>query len=111
MENKKKLYIPSFDDRIMSMGYVLAEGSKDEITHIFAIVIGPKNEIRTTGYNSFPRGLDDNVPERQEKPEKSYWFEHGERNSMDNATLTGTSLAGCKMYKCDILYTVCPRGF
>lgn len=109
----KKEYIPeipSFDDRIMSMGYIMAEGSKDKRTHIFAIVIGPDKEIRATGYNGFPRGLDDNIPERQEKPEKYYWFEHGERNSLDNATLTGTSLKGCKMYTNGIPCTDCARG-
>jgi len=102
--------IPSFDDRIMSMGYIMAEGSKDKKTHIFAIVIGPDNEIRTTGYNSFPRKLNDNLPERQEKPEKKYWFEHGERNSMDNALRFGAVLKGCKMYTNGIPCTDCARG-
>ena len=102
--------IPSFDDRMMSMVYLLAEGSKDERTHIGAVVIGPDKEIRTTGYNSFVRRLNDNVPGRQEKPEKDYWFEHGERNAMDNATLTGTSLKGCRMYTNGIPCTNCARG-
>lgn len=108
---KKKTYkIPSFDDRMMSMVYLLAEGSKDERTHIGAVVIGPDKEIRTTGYNSFVRGLNDNLPERQEKPEKFYWFEHAERNGMDNATLIGSSLKGCKMYTNGIPCTNCARG-
>jgi dCMP deaminase len=107
---KKRYEIPSFDDRIMSMGYILAEGSKDERTHIFAIVIGPGKEIRTTGYNSFVRGLKDDVPERQEKPEKGYWFEHGERNGIYNATRSGTSLVGCIMYTNGIPCMDCARG-
>lgn len=102
--------IPSLDDRFMSMVYLIAEGSKDQRTHIGAVVIGPDNEIRTTGYNSFVRRLNDNVPERQEKPEKFYWFEHAERNSMDNATLIGTSLRGCKMYINGIPCMDCARG-
>lgn len=32
------------------------------------------------------------------RPEKYFWFEHAERNAIYNATLTGTSLAGCRMY-------------
>jgi len=102
--------IPSFDDRMMSVGYILAEGSKDERSHLFAVVVGPDKEIRTTGYNSFVRGLDDNIPERQEKPEKYYWFEHAERNGMDNATLIGSSLKGCKMYTNGIPCSDCARG-
>jgi dCMP deaminase len=111
MENKKYApKIPSFDDRMMSMGYIMAEGSKDKRTHIFALVTGPDNEIRTTGYNSFPRRLNDNLPERQEKPEKKYWFEHAERNAVYNATLIGASLKGCKMYTNGIPCTDCARG-
>ena len=98
MSKEEIIKVPSLDDRFMSMVYLIAEGSKDKRTHIGAVVIGPDNEIRTTGYNSFVRRLNDNVPERQEKPEKFYWFEHAERNAMDNATLIGTSLKGSKMY-------------
>lgn len=46
--------------------------SKDESTQIGAIIVGKDKEIRSTGYNSFPRGLDDNRPERQERPQKYF---------------------------------------
>ncbi len=105
--DKKKL---NWDDYFMSMAYLVAAKSKDERTHIGAIVVGTDNEIKTTGYNSFVRGLDDNVPERQEKPEKDHWFEHAERNAIYNATLIGTSLKGCKMYTNGIPCTDCARG-
>jgi len=105
-----KKEISSFDDRMMSIVYILAEGSKDKRTHIGAVVIGPDHEIRTTGYNSFVRRLNDNIPERQEKPEKDYWFEHAERNAIYNATLIGTSLKGCKMYTNGIPCMDCARG-
>lgn len=88
----------SWDDYFMSMVYLVASKSKDERTHIGAVVVGPNNEIKTTGYNSFVRGLNDDVAKRQVKPEKDYWFEHAERNSIYNATLIGTSLKGCKIY-------------
>ena len=45
----------------------------------------PDNEIRSTGYNSFPKGLNDDLQERQERPEKYYWIEHAERNALYNA--------------------------
>ena len=102
--------VPSLDDRMMSMVYLLAEGSKDKKTHIGAVVIGPDKEIRTTGYNGFVRDLDDNVPERQEKPEKDFWFEHAERNSIYNATRFGASLKGCKMYTNGVPCMNCARG-
>lgn len=72
--------------------------SKDQSTQIGAIIVGKDNEIRSTGYNSFPRGLDDSKPERQERPEKYFWFEHAERNAIYNAARMGTPLDGTTIY-------------
>jgi dCMP deaminase len=99
-----------WDDYFMSMVYLVASKSKDERTHIGAVIVGPDKEIKSTGYNSFVRRLRDDIPERQEKPEKYYWFEHAERNSIYNATLVGTSLKGCKMYTNGIPCMDCARG-
>ena len=109
--SKKEIYeIPIWDDYFMSMVYLIASKSKDKRSHIGALIIGPDKEIKTTGYNSFVRGLNDDIPERQEKPEKYYWFEHAERNSIYNATLIGTSLKGCKMYTNGIPCMDCGRA-
>jgi dCMP deaminase len=100
----------NWDDYFMSMVYLIAMKSKDMRTHIGALVIGPDKEIKSTGYNSFVRRLKDNIPERQEKPEKYYWFEHAERNAIYNATLIGTSLKGGIMYTNAIPCMDCARG-
>lgn len=85
--------------------------SKDEKTQIGVVVVGKDNEIVSTGYNSFPRGIDDNVSERQERPEKYYWFEHAERNAIYNAARIGVSTLGCTMYMtCDISCADCARA-
>lgn len=68
--------------------------SKDKSTQIGAVIVGKDLEIRSTGYNSFPRGLNDNIPERQERPEKYFFFEHGERNAIYNAARVGIPLDG-----------------
>jgi len=88
----------SWDDLFMTMVYLVAMKSKDDSTHVGAIIVGPDKEVRSIGYNSFPRGIDDNVPERQERPEKYYWFSHGERNSIYNAAMVGIPVKGCIMY-------------
>jgi len=72
--------------------------SKDKSTQVGAVVVGPNNEIRTTGYNSFPKGLNDDIPERQERPIKYYYFEHAERNAIYNAARVGTPIDGCTIY-------------
>ena len=86
--------------------------SKDERTQIGAVIVGKNKEIVSTGYNSFPRGINDNLnEERQERPEKYYWFEHAERNAIYNAARIGVSTEGCTMYlTCGIPCADCARG-
>jgi len=72
--------------------------SKDESTQIGAVIVGKDREILSTGYNSFPRGLDDNLPERQERPVKYFYFEHAERNAIYNAARVGIPLEGSTIY-------------
>ena len=88
----------SWDDIYMSMAYLIAMKSKDARTHLGAVIVGPDNEVRSTGLNGFPRGINDNLPERQESPEKYFWFAHAERNAIYNAAHMGLSTRDCKMY-------------
>ena len=72
--------------------------SKDKKTQIGVVIVGKDNEIVSTGYNSFPRGIKDDVDERQERPEKYFWFEHAERNAIYNAARIGVSTKETTMY-------------
>ena len=72
--------------------------SKDQSTQIGAVIVGIDNEVLSTGYNSFPRGMDDSIEERQERPEKYFWFEHAERNAIYNAARVGIPLKGSTIY-------------
>jgi len=100
----------NWDKYFMSLAAVVSSKSKDKKTHHGSIIVGKNNEIRSTGYNSFVRGLNDNIPERQERPEKYYWFEHSERNAIYNAALHGVALEGCRIYVSGIPCTDCARG-
>ena len=85
--------------------------SKDESTQIGAVIVGIDNEILSTGYNSFPRGMDDSKIERQERPEKYFWFEHAERNAIYNAARIGVSLKNSTIYLTSGLPCMdCARG-
>lgn len=96
-----------WDDLFMTMVYLVAMKSKDVSTHIGAVIVGPDNEVRSVGFNSFPRGIDDDVLERQERPEKYHWFSHGEVNSVYNAAMAGISVKGCRMYTNGVPCTGC----
>jgi len=85
--------------------------SKDESTQIGAVIVGEDNEVLSTGYNSFPRGMDDSIRERQERPEKYFWIEHAERNSIYNAARIGVKLKGSTIYLTSGLPCMdCARG-
>ena len=85
--------------------------SKDINTQIGAVIVGKDKEIVSTGYNSFPRGIDDTKKQRQEKPEKYFFFEHAERNAIYNAARIGVSTKGTTMYlSCGVPCSDCARG-
>ena len=94
----------------MTMVYLVAMKSKDKSTHIGAIIVGEDNEIRSTGYNSFPRQINDNKEERYERPEKYYWMEHAERNAIYNAARVGIPLNKCIMYTNGLPCPDCARA-
>jgi len=88
----------SWDELFMNMAYLVSMKSRDPNTHLGAVLVGPDKEVRGVGYNGFPRGVDYSYKERLNRPEKYYWFEHAERNSIYNASLVGIPLKGCTMY-------------
>jgi dCMP deaminase len=90
--------IPHWDEYYLDICKVVAARSKDPNTKLGCVIVGPAHEIRTTGYNSFPRGIRDDVPERLVRPEKYLWIEHAERNAICNAARCGTPLEGCTLY-------------
>ena len=93
------------------LAHTVKNKSKDESTQIGAVIVGKDHEIVSTGYNSFPRGIVDNIKERQERPEKYYWFEHAERNAIYNAARIGVSTKGTTMYlSCGVPCADCARG-
>ena len=76
----------------------ISSKSKDQSTKVGVIIVGPDNEIRSSGFNSFPRGIVDGLPERQQRPAKYLFIEHAERNAIYNAARVGVPLNGCKIY-------------
>lgn len=85
--------------------------SKDNNTKIGVVIVGSDNQIISTGYNSFPRGIQDTIEERQERPEKYYWFSHAETNAVINCALNGVSSKGSTMYmSCGLPCTDCARN-
>lgn len=90
--------IPDWDSYYLDICRVVAKRSKDPDTQLGAVIVGPAKEIRSTGYNSLPRHIRDDVEERRQRPTKYLWMEHAERNAIYNAARCGTPLEGCTLY-------------
>lgn len=75
--------------------------SKDPKRKVGAVVFGPEGEVRSTGYNGLPRGVNDGVPARSVKPDKLRWYIHAEENAVAQAARSGAALRGCTMIVTD----------
>lgn len=80
--------------KFMTIARAVAEYSKDRNTKVGAVAIDDNLNIIATGYNGFPRGVDDNVDERHTRPEKYLWTAHAEENLVSQAAYGGRSLKG-----------------
>ena len=108
--NQTVRQIPGWDEHFLDIAKVCSKRSKDESTQVGSVIVGVDREIISTGYNSFPRKINDSLPERQERPEKYFWFEHAERNAIYNAARHGTALKNCTLYVPAMPCTDCARG-
>src|SRR5580704_10834190 len=95
-----EMFSSTWDERFMGLAHHIAHWSKESGRRVGAVVVGPDKEIRATGFNGFPRGVRDDVPERhsRETGAKYLWSSHAERNAIYNAARIGVPLKGCVMY-------------
>ena len=71
--------------------------SKDRSTRVGAVVLDDDFNVRISGYNGMPRGVDDDVESRHERPAKYMYFSHAEENCVAQAARVGVSIKGCTM--------------
>ena len=88
----------SWDVKFIGLARHVASWSKDQSTKVGCVIVGPTKDVRTLGYNGFPRNVNDDIKERHERPAKYFWTEHAERNAIYNAASTGVPLSECTAY-------------
>lgn len=81
--------------------------SKDS-TQVGAVLVGPDNEIRLTGFNGPPRGVIDS-PEKRERPAKYLFASHAEANLIAFAAREGIRTKGCTVYVTHSPCAACAR--
>ena len=93
--------------RHLRMAFQVASWSKDESSQVGAVIVTEDGKPRSYGFNGMPRGVNDDVPERHERPEKYSWFEHAERNAI---YLARGDLEGCMIFVTHLPCPDCCRG-
>ena len=99
-----------WDDRFIDLAAHISNWSKDPTTKVGCIVVGPNKEIRSTGYNGFPSGVEDTEERLNNRPRKHELVVHAEQNAVAFAALNGVSLKGCSVYVTHAPCTSCAKS-
>ena len=87
-----------WDVRFLLLAQHISSWSKDPSTKVGCVVVGADREIRSTGFNGFPRGIDDSIERLEDREEKYPLICHAEENAIMHAARVGVSLKGCTAY-------------
>lgn len=88
----------NWDVRFLELALHISGWSKDPSTKVGCVVVGPDREIRSTGFNGFPRGIDDTVERLANREMKYPLVCHAEENACMHAARIGVALKGCIAY-------------
>lgn len=87
-----------WDKNYLKLAEHISGWSKDPSTKVGCVVVSNSGQILATGYNGFPRGVEDSEERLNERKMKYQMVVHAEMNAIYNATYHGISLRGSKMY-------------
>lgn len=86
-------------NKFLNLAKHISTWSKDPSRQIGCVAIEPSTKrILSTGYNGFPRGIDDSIDRLNDRETKYKYVVHGEMNAVYNATMNGVSLFGAELY-------------
>lgn len=88
----------SWDEYFSKMAALVASKSKDRSTKVGAVIVGPDNDVRATGYNGYPRYVTDDIDGYHDRETRLRFTIHAESNSVAAAAMAGTATKGCRMY-------------
>lgn len=88
----------NWDEHYIDLVHTVRKKSKDRSTKVGAIIVNEFNEQVSTGFNGFPRGIDDGNEAYHERPLKYDMTEHAERNAIYQAAAGRGGTRGSRMY-------------
>ena len=87
-----------WDGRFLNLATHISGWSKDPSTKVGCVVVGPDREIRSTGFNGFPRGIADTDERLSDRDLKYPLICHAEENAIMRAARSGLALKDCTAY-------------
>ena len=87
-----------WDKRFLDLAAHIAQWSKDPSTKVGCVVVGADREIRSTGFNGFPRGIEDDDERLTNREMKYPLICHAEENAIMHAARIGMPLKECTAY-------------
>ncbi|MEE9386245.1 MAG: dCMP deaminase family protein [Nannocystaceae bacterium] len=87
-----------WDRRFLELAHHISLWSKDPSTKVGCVVVGPDREIRSTGFNGFPRGIQDTAARLEDRSLKYPLICHAEENAIMHAARIGIALKDCIAY-------------
>ncbi len=87
-----------WDQHFLQLAIDHARMSKDPSTRVGAVIVGPDREIRSSGFNGFPRGIEDTAERLADREMKLRLIVHAEMNAVLNAVRGGAPVKGCSLY-------------
>ena len=87
-----------WDTHFLRVALLNADMSKDPNTQVGSVIVGPCREIRSAGFNGFPRGIADTAARLADRDLKLRLIVHAEMNAILNAARVGISTKGCTLY-------------
>jgi dCMP deaminase len=86
-----------WDQRFLKLAKHISTWSKDPSTQVGAVAVRDRR-LLATGYNGFPRGIDDTDERLQDRQQKLLRTVHAEANIVAQASLHGVSLEKASIY-------------
>ena len=87
-----------WDLRFIGLAQHISTWSKDPSTKVGCVVVGADREIRSTGFNGFPRGINDDEERLTDRDKKYPLICHAEENAIMHAARIGVSLKDSTAY-------------
>lgn len=71
-----------WDKRFLDLARHVATWSRDPSTQVGCVIVNPRRQIVSTGFNGFPVGVDDDPARYADRPTKYLMILHAEQNAI-----------------------------